>query len=655
MGNDPVRALIWKEFREQINLFALSLGAVTLIFVFHSIMRYVKPEHYWAGHDAIVTFIFIMWLVLSTGTIAGAFSSDRDRGACNFIAALPVRPLWIWIVKVSVAAYVTAAVVIFTLLTGWLFGYSNELSLLLPHLIIPLRLMGVMVVCTLFVAVFFRRAMTIWLTGMLLGTVLIMGYFLMVLYLAWEPSFPQWSIYIVLGCMVAGSAWADGVILSGGLRSGFQKGILILFVSGLVVLSLTTEYFATFYRYPDPVTARTLKIVDDGNCLLIQSDLIAPIHVLDIETGVIRRVSRRFALCSWGEDIHLSQSGRYMLVQQYRYLFGLFPLSRSMCNDLQSDPAVRAIQRHLHLGSRPAVNFQVIDLRTGHRFDLDEFERSEAIFPLGWHPGDDLLICLSICKTPRGNERNLCTFSPCGDLIRQWKSCQDCRYTLSYGRESIVKIDHVEMETINPCKFTYEHMVIGETEWNPVDSLEEVPRLSPDGLWEIRIEIDDSGTSHFVCKSRHDSDNPSFDLGSLSTLHPVFRWMPDSSSVLCRRDDESRQPVLEMFDPLTQSVTPLASTVSEAFSQVVRSSQIYFAVSENGKWIVIREQANRSASLFAFSVDNPQTFKVWKGAEAIGWEYGKRFLYRTGKMIRAWNPRTDADSDWFPGRGRRQA
>jgi len=650
-----VRALIWKELREQINLLALSSGAIVLIFVFHTIMRHVKPDHYWAGHDAIVTFVFIMWLVLSTGAIAGAFSADRDRGSDRFIGTLPVRPLWIWIIKISVAAGVMAVVVITTLATAWIFGYSRELELILPHLVVPLRLIGVMAICTLLVASFFVRALTIWLTGLLLGGVLIMGYFFMVLFLAWEPSLPQWSIFITLGCMVAVSAWASGLIMRGGFRHRFSNVLVILFVSGVALLSISMEYFVTFYRMPDLETAETLTLAGNGQYLLVQSDMIAPIHVMDLDTGSIRRVSRRFTICSWGKNISASQSGRYIFVQQYGYLFGLFPLSRSACDDIQGDPAVRAIQRHLHMGSRPVVNFHVIDLKTGHRYALNRFEGIQTAFPLGWHPRDDLLICLSVANTANGRERNLCLYSPHGNLISEQNVCLKCTYMPSYDRESIVKVHFGDMDPIKPREFTYEYLVIGSTDWNPVDSIEVVPRISPDKAWEIQIEGDDSGTSHFICKSRNDLDKPVVNLGSMSTSHPVFRWAPDSSFVLYRRDDRTGEPTLALYDLKTRAVITLANDISDAFSQIARSQQMYFEVSADGRWIAIKERTNRSASLFAFSTDNPRAFKVWEGADALGWEDGKRLLYRTGNKLRVWNPKTDEDSKWHPGFGRRQA
>ncbi|HZI95431.1 MAG TPA: ABC transporter permease subunit [Patescibacteria group bacterium] len=254
-----IRALAWKEWREQRALVVTGVALAILIPLLLMVGEAAAGRPLDMATLAGILpgiYILMLWPLLSVAAGAAAIANEIQDGTLGYLLSRPASRLRVWAVKVVMAFFSGLVILAGSLAIAWLFGLLagtaafSEATLgstpLSGFLIIPATLL--LFATSVFFSTFLTRAMTAAAAGLAASLLILAGFFLLwsrlEIYPRLEPEWMALEIFLAAGLLLLASLylfWRGELLRGSGMRrlvpmaSAMTVGLLGLVTVPLVL------------------------------------------------------------------------------------------------------------------------------------------------------------------------------------------------------------------------------------------------------------------------------------------------------------------------------------------------------------------------------------------------------------------------------------
>ncbi len=323
--SSPVKALVWKEWREQrpLVIAGLLLAAAMPLFLIAGAATLQRSVDLATLADAMPLFLAgLLWPFLTAACGAGTISGEIGDGTIGFLLSRPASRGQIWLVKVAVAGLALLLVVVGSLAVAALFqqlargqgsddvirslSYLDHNSVVGAFTVISIAgSLFLLFALAVFFSTFLSRALTAAAAGLAAALAVISTVFLIWSRLDLMPRFEPELMAVELGAaglLVMTSSlylFTRGELLSGRrvLRTAVFGSALAL--AGLAVVSAPLFYAHT-RLVPQNALLHDVRVVPDGSAVLAtasgEDGASAQSWLIYLDGSGIERITGRLAL-----------------------------------------------------------------------------------------------------------------------------------------------------------------------------------------------------------------------------------------------------------------------------------------------------------------------------------------------------------------------
>jgi hypothetical protein len=600
-----MKQLFLKDLREQAGVMVLGVFVALMTILLFRLKSDPSTDPLVLGDRTVaLDHLFLILFIVYAAAFSNAIAGDRDRGNQAFLAALPLHPFLIWLVKIAAAVTALAVIHAFIASAGLLFGYPH-LTLFLTLVGLPQLILFVLILsgcCTLLCGTLFKRAFSILIASGLLIFCLTFTSALIRFFWQW-PGMMAWPL--AAGCtgMIIASILSYIDELRGGFLRRKRSWAVALGIFSVMLIALHLQYRHEICRITDLRQAEIVEWLPGSEHLLVAASQEGPLFLLAPDNGQPRKISRRFETFDRDE---ISPDSRFIVLYDHRGWLGSYSFSDMLMlmNDREFHDPSRPIANWIWRDSQDSMipgfgsSIIILDIRTGHRTTIGESLHGRPVRAT-WYDHANQLAVLYFKKS--GNEQpgtsSIALMQTDGTFLRYLVHPEERGFiTVTDDRSTLVSVTLHDPGGENQPRISTRYKTVLDDDWISAADLGAVPSVSPDHQWILRFQVQPDVKNRSMILEGPGS--VSIPAGVTRTTE-LARWSPGSRTLVFSRDrnlsalqnlSPEQEPVadtgireLVVFDTETLTLTPLPEDASDVFSRQFASwsAQILFAPDES--------------------------------------------------------------------------
>lgn len=600
-----MKQLFVKELREQAGVIVLGVFVALMTMLIFRLNSDPSTDPLVLGDRTVaLDHLFLILFIVYAAAFSNAIAGDRDRGNQAFLAALPLHPFLIWLVKITAAVTALAVIHAFIAAAGLLFGYPH-LTLFLTLTDLPQLILFVLILsgcCTLLCSTLFKRAFSILIASGLLIFFLTFTSALIRFFWQW-PAMMAWPLAAGSAGMIVASILSYIDELHEGTLRRKRSWAVALGIFSVMLITLHLQYRHETCRIPDIRQAEIVEWLPGSEHLLVAASREGPLFLTTPDYKRPRKISRRFETFDRDE---ISPGGQFVILYDHRSWLGSYNFSDMLMlmNDRGFHDPSRSIANWIWRDAQDdsitgfGSSITILDIRTGSRTTIGESPHGRP-FRVTWYDHTNHLAVRYFKEsgTDQPGTSSIALVKTDGTFLRYLVQPEERGFTtVTNDRSTIVSVTLHDPGGDNQPRITTRYKTVLNDDWIPAADLGAVPFVSPDHQWILRFQEQPGINNRSMILEGPGS--VSIPVGVTRTTE-LARWSPGSRTLVFSRDRnlsalqilspdqeqlaETGIRELVVFDTETLTLTPLPEDASDVFSRQFASwsAQIVFAPDES--------------------------------------------------------------------------